>query len=176
MGLQFLLRHPSRRRKIRIWHTPSVLDRISRICLSPEHFVLLVWVVAVVYKLYSTIIWHGHCWQLQSVLFWLFLSSGDGKAATEATPTITIKDYTVDVVTQFTYLASTTSNNGSLDVEIGKRIGKAATNMARLSTQVWENNKITTQIKIAVYRACIVSTLLYGSESWTTYAGQEKRQ
>ena len=93
----------------------------------------------------------------------------------EATPTLTIKDYTLDVVSQFTYLGSTTSNNASLDVELGMRIGKAATNMAKLSARVWENKKLTTQTKIAVYRACIVSTLLYGSESWTTYAGQEKR-
>ena len=28
---------------------------------------------------------------------------------------------------------------------------------------------------MAVYSACVVSTLLYGSESWTTYARQEKR-
>ena len=29
--------------------------------------------------------------------------------------------------------------------------------------------------KLRVYQACVLSTLLYGSESWTTYAGQEKR-
>ena len=28
---------------------------------------------------------------------------------------------------------------------------------------------------MAVYNACIISTLLYGSESWTTYTRQEKR-
>ena len=60
----------------------------------------------------------------------------------DATPTITIKDYTLDVVTQFTYLASTTSNNGSLDVEIGKRIGKAVTNMAKLSARVGEQETL----------------------------------
>ena len=88
----------------------------------------------------------------------------------EVSPTLTIKDYTLEVVPQFTYLGSTTSNNACLDVELGKRIGKA-----KLSVRVWENKKLTTQTKVAVYRACIVGTLLYGSESWTTYAGQEKR-
>jgi len=43
-----------------------------------------------------------------------------------------------------------------------------------LSQRVWENQKLTTPTKMAVYRACIISTLLYGSESWTTYAAQEK--
>ena len=47
--------------------------------------------------------------------------------------------------------------------------------MAKLSARVWENTKLTVHTKVAVYRACIVSTLLYGSESWTTYARQEKR-
>ena len=28
---------------------------------------------------------------------------------------------------------------------------------------------------MAVYNACVISTLLYGSEMWTTYAGQERR-
>ena len=60
-------------------------------------------------------------------------------------------------------------------MELGKRIGKAATNIAKISARVWENKKLTTQTKVAVYRACIVSTLLNGSESWATYAGQEKR-
>ena len=47
--------------------------------------------------------------------------------------------------------------------------------MAKLSARICENKKLTTQTKVAVYRACIVSTLLFGSESWTTYASQEKR-
>ena len=47
--------------------------------------------------------------------------------------------------------------------------------MAKPPPRVWENKKLTTQTKIAVYRACIVSTLIYGSESRATYAGQEKR-
>ena len=93
----------------------------------------------------------------------------------EATPTLTIKDCTLEVVPQFTYLGSTTSNIACLDVELKKRIGKVATNMEKLSAPVWEKKKLTTQTEIAVYRARIVSTLLYGSESWSTYAGQEKR-
>ncbi|KAM9425629.1 uncharacterized protein KZ484_011473 [Pholidichthys leucotaenia] len=93
----------------------------------------------------------------------------------KATPALTIKDYTLDVVLQFTYLGSTTSDNASLDVKLGKRIRKAATNMAKLSARVWENKKLTNQTKIAVYHPCVMSTLLYGSDSWATYAGQKKR-
>ena len=63
----------------------------------------------------------------------------------------------------------------SLDTEIGKRIGHAATNTSTLSQRVWENQKLTTPTKMAVYRACVISTLLHGSEFWKTYVAQEKR-
>lgn len=90
-------------------------------------------------------------------------------------PNINIGDFALQVVEDFTYLGSTISNSLSLEPELNKRIGKAAAVMARLSKRVWENNKLTISTKIAVYRACILSTLLYGSESWTTYSHQENR-
>ena len=94
---------------------------------------------------------------------------------TDVQPEISIDDYVLENVDQFTYLGSTICSNLSLDSEIDKRIGKAATTLARLTARVWENPKLTTRTKMAVYNACIISTLLYGSESWTTYARQEKR-
>ena len=47
--------------------------------------------------------------------------------------------------------------------------------MARLSKRVWSNNQLTSNTKLQVYQACFLSTLLYGSESWTTYTRQENR-
>ena len=47
--------------------------------------------------------------------------------------------------------------------------------LGRLATRVWENPKLTTKTKIAVYDVCVVSTLLYGSEAWTTYSKQERK-
>ena len=41
-------------------------------------------------------------------------------------PSISIGDYTLEVVEDFTYLASTNSNNLSLEAEIGERIGKSS--------------------------------------------------
>ena len=81
----------------------------------------------------------------------------------------------MEVVHQFTYLGSTITDNLSLDVEINKRIGKAVTTLGRLTSRVWENPKLTIATKMSVYNACVVSTLLYGSESWTTYAKQEHK-
>ena len=90
-------------------------------------------------------------------------------------PAITIVDYEIDVVEQFTYLGSTITNNLSLDTEIDKRIGQAATTFARLTSRVQTNPKLTVKTKMVVYNACVVSTLMYGSETCTTYARQEKR-
>ena len=90
-------------------------------------------------------------------------------------PAITIDDYELDVVEQFTYLGFTITDNLSLDTEIDKRIGKAATTLSRLTSRVWTNPKLTVKTKMVVYNACVVSILMYGSETWTTYARQEKR-
>jgi len=90
-------------------------------------------------------------------------------------PCISIGDYTLEAVEDFTYLGSTISSSLSLETEINKRIGKASSTMARLSKRVWENNKLTTNTKISVYNACVLSTLLYGSETWIAYARQERR-
>ena len=55
------------------------------------------------------------------------------------------------------------------------RIGKASAAMARLTKTVWENTKLTIKTKTQVYQTCVLSTLLYGSESWTLYTRQERR-
>ena len=92
-------------------------------------------------------------------------------------PSISIDDYTLKVVEEedFTYLGSTISNNLSLDTELNTRIGKAATAMARLAKRVWDNSLLTTNTQMKVYQACVLSTLLYGSEAWTLYSCQEHR-
>ncbi|GCC27081.1 hypothetical protein chiPu_0005502 [Chiloscyllium punctatum] len=65
------------------------------------------------------------------------------------------------------YLGSTVIDNLSLDTEIAKRIGKEASTLVHLTARIWTNPKLM------VYNG--VSTLLCGSEKWTTYAKQETR-
>jgi hypothetical protein len=95
--------------------------------------------------------------------------------AVDISPAVTIDDYELAVEHQFTYLGSIVSNNLTLDSEINNRVGKAAAVFAQLRKRVWENQKLTTKTKAMVYSSCVVSTLLYGSEAWTTYAEHEKR-
>jgi len=80
-------------------------------------------------------------------------------------PAIRISEHELEVIYYFVYLGSTISDFLSLDSEINKRIGKAATTMSRLTKRAWNNSKLSEHTKILICSACVVSTLLYGSES-----------
>ena len=94
---------------------------------------------------------------------------------TDSPPCIKIAEYKLEAVDDFTYLGSTISNSLCLDKELDRRLGKAATTMSRLNKRAWTNNKLTEHTKVQIYTACVVSTLLYGSEAWVLHARQEKR-
>ena len=78
---------------------------------------------------------------------------------------IKIDDHEIEVVNKFTYHGSNISENLSWDAEINRHIGKAALMLAHLVTCVWENDKLTAQTKIVVYNTCVISKLLYYSET-----------
>ena len=94
---------------------------------------------------------------------------------TTSDPSISVNDCILKVVDQFKYLGSTISRNLSLDSEVNIRIGKAASAQAKLNESVWENKNLTINTKMRVYRACVLSTLLYFSETWSTYTSQENK-
>ena len=45
--------------------------------------------------------------------------------------------------------------------------------MSKLTKRAWENKHLTGNTKMFIYQACVLSTLLYGSETWTTYMRRE---
>ena len=90
-------------------------------------------------------------------------------------PSLFIHNYKLEVFHEFVYLGSTITDNLSIDSELNKRIGKAAMTLSKLTQRVWSNIKLSDHTKVNVYKACVISTLLYGSESWTMRAHQEKR-
>ena len=96
-------------------------------------------------------------------------------AQATTSPKITVNNYELEVVEQFIYLGSTITSKLSLERELDWRIVMAASTFARLGTRVWKNPRLSIKTKVTVYNACVVSTLLYGSECWTTYAAQEHR-
>ena len=84
-------------------------------------------------------------------------------------PSLFIQNYKLEVVHASVYLVSTITDNLSIDSELNKRIGKAA----RLTKRVWSNNRLSDHTKVNAYKTCVISTLLYGSESWTMRSHQE---
>ena len=84
-------------------------------------------------------------------------------------PHITIGETELNFVQQFTYLGCTISSDARIDKEIDNRLAKANRAFGRLYKRVWENRHLKRTTKISVYRAIVLSTLLYGSESWVTY-------
>ncbi|KAI8491112.1 PtdIns(3,5)P(2) sythesis regulation factor [Branchiostoma belcheri] len=69
----------------------------------------------------------------------------------------------------FTYLGSTVSADGSLDKEISCRIRKASQALGRLRAKVLQQRGVKLSTKLKIYNAVVISTLLYGCETWTPY-------
>lgn len=72
-------------------------------------------------------------------------------------------------VRTFTYLGSIVNSSASLDDEIINRIARATSAFGKLRHRVWNERGIRLEIKVQVYKAVVLTTLLYGSESWTPY-------
>ena len=84
-------------------------------------------------------------------------------------PNISIGETVLKSVELFTYLCCAISSNARIDGEINNRLAKANSTFGRLYKRVWNKKHLRIITKISVYRAVILTTLLYGSESWVTY-------
>ncbi|XP_069776220.1 uncharacterized protein [Narcine bancroftii] len=56
-----------------------------------------------------------------------------------------------------------------IDKEIDNRLAKANSAFGRLHKRVWKNNHLKKHTKMSVYKAVVIPTLLFGSESWVLY-------
>ena len=77
-------------------------------------------------------------------------------------------------VMEFTYLGSTISSDGCIDDEIQRRMAKASASFGRLRQRLWNNHHVSMRVKGEIYRAIVLSTLLYGAEAWTVYRRHAK--
>ncbi|KAL1255557.1 hypothetical protein QQF64_013618 [Cirrhinus molitorella] len=84
-------------------------------------------------------------------------------------PTITIEGTELRTVEHFKYLGSFISSDGSLDKKISTRIRKASQSIGRLRTRVMNHRIIKKSTKIKVYKPVVLTSLLYGCETWTLY-------
>ena len=85
---------------------------------------------------------------------------------------ITVDKAPLTSSSKFCYLGSTINNKATLDDEINVRISKASSAYGKLHDRLWKSHDVSLSTKIMVYRAVVISTLLYSSETWTPYRKQ----
>ena len=86
-----------------------------------------------------------------------------------------VDGYKLNSALEFTYIGSTISSNGWIDDEIQRRMAKASASYGRLRQRVWNNHHVSMRVKGKIYRAIVLSTLLYGAEAWTVFRRQVKK-
>ena len=82
-------------------------------------------------------------------------------------PVVSIEGKQLNAVENFKYLGGIVSNDASIDKEITARIAKATSAFGRLTKRLWTNKGIRLDTKIAVYKATVITSLLYGCETLT---------
>ena len=87
---------------------------------------------------------------------------------------ITVDTLPVQQVSHFQYLGVTIASDGTIDRELSARIQKASGAFNQLSS-IWKNRNILNNTKIRIYKAAVMTILLYGCEVWNTTKAQMKR-
>ncbi|KAL8583862.1 hypothetical protein ACOMHN_040331 [Nucella lapillus] len=109
-------------------------------------------------------------------LFGLTISLGKTEVMFQPTPTsargppsISIEGTKLKTVEEFKYLGSVISSDGSLDKEVNARICKASQALGRLRSRVLNQHNTQQSTKLKVYNAVVLTSLLYGCETWSLY-------
>ena len=92
----------------------------------------------------------------------------------DAPPVVCIEGKQLNAVEDFKYLGGIVSNDASIDKEINARIAKATSAFGRLTKRLWTNKGIRLNTKISVYKAAVITSLLYGCETLTLSMKQLK--
>ena len=92
---------------------------------------------------------------------------------TSSPPRILINGSPLNVVDKLSYLLSTLRTHWTM--KSTNELERLRLTSGRLSSRVWKNHHLAIKLKIKVYTACILSVLLYSSETWCTYRRQENR-
>ena len=88
---------------------------------------------------------------------------------------IQLENGVIAAVDNFTYLGSNITNDGEVVNEVSLRLGKAARAFGCLRSSIFDNRGLSVMIKRGVYRAVVLSSLLYGSETWVVKSPSIRR-
>jgi len=95
-----------------------------------------------------------------------FMVVGSSVTVDEQRP-LAVGDDFIEWVDQFPYLGSIIADKGDIDADVDRRIASASKAFGALRRTVFTDHQLSLKTKRYVYQACVLSTLLYGSECWT---------
>ncbi|VDL90893.1 unnamed protein product [Schistocephalus solidus] len=84
-------------------------------------------------------------------------------------PRINVNGAKLKNVETFAYLGSTLSRNTRIDDEVAQRISKASPSFGLLPASVYNRHGIHLNTKLKMFRAVVLTTLLYGAETLIVY-------
>ena len=90
-------------------------------------------------------------------------------------PSITINNKALEPVQHFKYLGSIISFDAQIDSDVENRLSNASRAFGRLQNKIWKSHKLKQSTKISLYRAVVLTTLLYGSECWAVHKHHVKQ-
>ena len=76
----------------------------------------------------------------------------------------------MEMVREFPYLGNIISEDGEVYRDVKIKIAKAARAFGCLKKSIFTNLHLSVSVKRAVYKAVVLTTLLYGSECWAVKA------
>ena len=81
----------------------------------------------------------------------------------------------IEQVQNMKYLGAILSADGTCEEEIEHRVGAAARVIGAMQKEVLERKELKKATKMRVYNAIVLSTMLYGNETWTVMKRPESR-
>jgi len=78
-------------------------------------------------------------------------------------------DTQLNSVDKFCYLCCYLTDTIAVDSDINSHFAKAGDAFGNLQPRLWSEHIVSLPVKITVYQAVVLSTLLYGCESWVLY-------
>ena len=82
-------------------------------------------------------------------------------------PAIILKGQALEEVDSFSYLGSEVQQTSRAEKDVKTRIERAATIYQMWRRELFRSRNLSRRTKVQVFRAMVMSVLLYGAETWT---------
>ena len=88
---------------------------------------------------------------------------------------ILVNGGTIENVAEFSYLGSAISTSARVKPDADQRLAQALRTFGALLKPVFNNRDLKLETKHRIYKACVLSVLLYGLKSWTPLRSDFRR-